>query len=193
MKLLTILGLLATLAIASAAPDPAPANTEKAYFAAGCFWCMEGLFERVPGVIEVVSGYAGGTTKDPTYEVVGSGRTGHAESIEIVYDPAKVTYPELLTWFWKSHDPTNPRGVAPDFGTQYRSALFYTNDEQKQAIEKSRAEWQTKVSKPIATEVAPLSVFYPAEAYHQDYVKNHPNAPYVRNVSLPRINSVGLP
>jgi len=191
MKHITLLSVLVTLL--SMNPVSRAAETEKAYFAAGCFWCVEAIFERVPGVSSVVSGYAGGTKENPTYEETGRGTTGHAESVGITFDPAKVTYAELLTWFWKSHDPTDARGVAPDFGTQYRSALFYTNDAQKQAIEQSKAEWQKKVSKPIATEVAPLKKFYPAEDYHQDFVKLHPNHPYVRSVSLPRVKETGVP
>lgn len=160
---------------------------QKATFAAGCFWCMEAIYESIPGVTEVVSGFSGGKTQNPTYEEVCGEMTGHAEAVDVTFDPEKVSYEKLLRIFWKSHDPTNGRGVAPDFGSSYRPVLFYRNEEQKAAIEKVRAEVQKKYSKPIATEIVPLEKFWPAEDYHQDYVKKHPDAPYVRNVSLPRV------
>lgn len=164
--------------------------TRKAVFAAGCFWCTEAIFQQVPGVLSVTSGYAGGSAEDATYEEVGTGMTGHAEAIEITFDPAKVTYEKLLEIFWKTHDPTDPRGVAPDFGPQYRSALFYANDEEKAAIEASIAEAQKAHAKPIVTEVAPLKGFFKAEAYHQDFVERNPAHPYVRSVSIPKLKRV---
>jgi peptide-methionine (S)-S-oxide reductase len=185
--LLRLCALSLTLILPLRAAEPT-----KATFAAGCFWCMEAIFERVPGVTAVVSGYAGGKTDNPTYEEVGTGKTGHAESIEITYDPAKVTYAQLLDVFWRSHDPTNARGVAPDFGPQYRSALFYRTPEEKRLIEQSKTALEKRLGKQVATEIAPLTKFFPAEDYHQDYVKLHPDNPYVRNVSIPRLRETGL-
>lgn len=167
-------------------------DLRKATFAAGCFWCVEAIFDRVPGVTDVVSGYTGGKEKDPTYEQVGGGRTGHAEAVEITYDAEKTSYSNLLDVFWKSHDPTNARGVAPDFGKQYRSALFYRTTEEKTAIETSKSAWEKKAGKKIATQVTAFEKFYPAEGYHQDYVKLNPKHPYVRNVSIPRLIEAGF-
>jgi peptide-methionine (S)-S-oxide reductase len=165
---------------------------KQATFAAGCFWCMEAIFERVPGVTDVVSGYTGGPEKNPTYEQVGSGATGHCEAIQITYDSEKTTYSALLDVFWRSHDATNGRGVAPDFGKQYRSALYYRTAEEKQIIDTSAAALATKLGKKVATQITAFEKFYPAEAYHQDYVKLHPEVPYVRNVSIPRLIEAGF-
>lgn len=168
------------------------ADLKKATFAAGCFWCMEAIYDRVPGVTDVVSGYTGGKEKDPTYEQVGSGQTGHCEAVEITYDADKTSYAKLLDVFWKSHDPTDGRGVAPDFGKQYRSALFYRTPEEKSEIEKSKAALEKRLGKKVATQVVPFEKFYPAEDYHQDYVKHHPDNSYVRNVSIPRLVEAGF-
>lgn len=168
------------------------AEMKQATFAAGCFWCMEAIFDRVPGVTNVVSGYTGGPEKNPTYEEVGSGSTGHCEAVEITYDPEKTSYAKLLDVFWRSHDATNGRGVAPDFGKQYRSALFYRTPEEKLTIETSAAALAKKLGKKVATQIEPLVKFYPAEDYHQDYVKHHPDVPYVRNVSIPRLIEAGF-
>lgn len=168
------------------------ADFQKATFAAGCFWCMEAIYDRVPGVTDVVSGYTGGKEKDPTYEQVGSGTTGHCEAVEITYDAEKTSHAKLLDVFWKSHDPTDGRGVAPDFGKQYRSALFYRTPEEKSTIEKSKAALEKSLGKPVATQVVPFEKFYPAEGYHQDYVKNHPDNSYVKNVSIPRLIEAGF-
>lgn len=168
------------------------ADLKKTTFAAGCFWCMEAIYERVPGVTDVVSGYTGGKEKNPTYEQVGGGNTGHCEAIQITYDADKTSYAKLLDVFWRSHDPTDGRGVAPDFGKQYRSALFYRTPEEKSEIEKSKAALEKRLGKKVATQVAPFVKFYPAEDYHQDYVKKHPENPYVRNVSIPRLKETGF-
>lgn len=159
---------------------------------AGCFWCVEAIYERVPGVVDVEVGYAGGEVENPTYQQVGTGRTGHAEVVKITFDPKKTSVKELLIWFWKNHDPTNPRGVAPDFGPSYRSILLYKDDAQKQVMEESKAEASKNYSKPIATEIVPLKKFWPAEDYHQDYVKNNPDDRYVKGVSIPRVKETGL-
>ena len=163
---------------------------QKAYFASGCFWCVEAIFESVKGVEEAVSGYAGGHTEDPTYESIGTGRTGHAEAVEVYYDSTVVSYETLVDVFYASHDPTTVNGQAPDFGTQYRSIIFYQNDREKQIAEqkKSSLEASGKYSEAVATEIVPLVHFYMAEDYHQDYERHHPDNPYVRNVSIPRLN-----
>jgi len=163
------------------------AELRQATFAAGCFWCVEAIYDRVPGVTNVVSGYSGGKSLNPTYDAVGSGSTGHAEAVEFSYDPDKVTYRELLAIFWKSHDPVNGRGVAPDFGPAYRPILFYRTEEEKQIIEEEQAVLEKKLGKKVATEVLSFEKFWPAEEYHQDFEKKNPNHPYVRGVSVPRL------
>ncbi len=160
--------------------------TETATFAGGCFWCMEKPFEKMPGVISVESGYTGGVKENPTYEEVSSGGTGHAESIQVIYDPAKISYPELLDVFWKQIDPTDAGGQFVDRGTQYRSEIFYHTDEQKQLAEKSREALEKSgiFHSPIVTRVTPVSAFYKAEEYHQDYYRKNPiRYKYYRNGS----------
>lgn len=161
-----------------------------AYFAEGCFWCVEAVFESVKGVKEVVSGYAGGTEKNPSYEDVGYGRTHHAESVKIYYDPKVVSYKTLVKVFFGSHDPTTLNRQGPDRGAQYRSIAFYQNEEEKNTIEAYMAELKKdKVFKSkIVTQVVPFTTFYKAEDYHQDYVKHHPENPYVQQESLPRLH-----
>jgi peptide methionine sulfoxide reductase msrA/msrB len=151
-------------------------NLKRATFAGGCFWCMESDFEKVAGVVEVISGYTGGHTENPTYEEVGSGVTGHAESIQVIYDPAKVSYEQLLDVFWRHIDPTDAGGQFVDRGSQYRSAIFYQNDEERRLAEESKAklEQSGRFDKPIVTEIVKLGPFYPAEEYHQDYYKKNP-------------------
>ena len=167
-----------------------PEGLSRAVFAGGCFWCMEEVFERVKGVEEAVSGYAS-PEKDarPTYELVCTGTTNYAESVAVFYDPDKVSYEELLTAFFAGHDPTQLNRQGPDVGTQYRSAVFYQNDEEKMEaqayIDKLNASG--KYNKPIATTLEPLGVFYVAEAYHQDYYPSHLNQPYVARVSVPKV------
>ena len=148
----------------------------KAYFAGGCFWCMEEAFEKVDGVIAVVSGYMGGTAANPTYEQVSAGRTGHAESIEVTYDPTKVTYQKLLDAFWRNVDPVTPNAQFCDHGNQYRSAIFYTTDEEQRLSEesKSKIEQSKRLPAPIVTQLIKASTFYQAEDYHQDYYKKNP-------------------
>jgi len=151
-------------------------QTEKAIFAAGCFWCTEEAFEKVPGVISAVSGYTGGTVKNPTYEQVSSGRTGHAEAVEVTFDPKKVSYEQLLDVFWVNHDPTVTNRQFCDSGTQYRPAIFYLSDEQKRLADASKAKWEKMkpFKQPILTEITKAGPFYPAEDYHQDYYKKNP-------------------
>ena len=162
-------------------------KTSKAVFAAGCFWCMEAVFERIKGVKSVVSGYAGGTEKNPTYEEVGSGTTGHAESIEVTYDPAVISYADLVRVFFAAQDPTQVNGQGPDHGTQYRTIAFYNNAEEKKIIEDYIKQISPKFSKPIAAQVVPTPTFWKAEDYHQDYVVHHPENPYVQHESIPRL------
>ena len=164
---------------------------ETAYFASGCFWCVEAIFESVKGVKEVISGYAGGKQKNPTYEDVGYGKTDHAEAVEIYYDPKEISFTELVQVFFGSHDPTQLNGQGPDRGRQYRSIAFYKTDEQKKIIEgymQALTNQNVYGGHPITTEVTPFTVFYKAESYHQDYEKNNPNNSYIKNVSIPRLN-----
>ncbi len=144
-------------------------STERAVFAGGCFWCMQAEFEQAAGVVSVKAGYTGGTAKNPTYEQVSSGATGHAEAIEVVYDPAKLPYDKLLDIYWSNVDPTDAGGQLYDRGTQYRTAIFYVSDEQRTLAEASKQKVQAKLKKTIATEIVAASEFYPAEDYHQDY------------------------
>jgi len=162
---------------------------ETAYFASGCFWCVEAVYESVTGVKEVISGYAGGTEVNPTYEQVGRGLTSHAEAIEVYYDPEVISYKTLVKVFFGSHDPTTLNGQGPDKGAQYRSIAFYKNDAEKKVITDYIAKLQAdKVyNSPIVTQVVAYTIFYDAEDYHQDYEKRHPNNPYIRNVSIPRL------
>ena len=151
-------------------------KTEKAIFAAGCFWCTEAAFQDVPGVISAVSGYTGGHVANPTYEQVSSGTTGHAESVEVTFDPAKVSYDKLLDIFWVNHDPTVTNRQFCDSGTQYRPAIFYLDDEQKRLAEASKAKWEKlkPFPQPILTQIVAAGRFWPAEEYHQDYYKKNP-------------------
>ncbi len=188
--------------VGAAVPLPAPAvdipaasvkGSQTAVFAGGCFWGVEAVFRHVKGVTRAVSGYAGGMIQHPSYEQVGSGRTGHAESVEITFDPKQISYGQLLAIFFSvAHDPTQLDRQGPDVGTQYRSAIFYVNDEQKKVAEAYVAQLgQAKAfGKPIVTEVAPLPAFWPAEDYHQNYVALHPWQPYVAYNDLPKLEAL---
>ena len=160
-----------------------------ATFGAGCFWCVEAVFRELNGVEKVTSGYAGGTVPNPTYEQVCAGTTGHAEAIQLVFDPAVIRYEELLTIFWKTHDPTTLNRQGGDVGTQYRSAIFYHSEEQRQAAEKSKAALAAAgyYKSPIVTQIAATTSFCPAEPYHQDYYLNNPAQPYCRVVIAPKM------
>jgi len=153
------------------------ANLRKATFAGGCFWCIEADFEKLDGVVEVVSGYTGGQSENPSYEQVSAGRTGHAEAVQVVYDPSRVTYRDLLEYFWKHVDPTDAGGQFVDRGSQYRPAVFYHDEEQKQMAEESKRELEKsgRFSKPVVAEIVRLQTFYAAEDYHQDYYKKDPD------------------
>lgn len=176
--------------IANADPVEVPAQDglKKAYFASGCFWCVEAVYESVKGVKEAVSGYSGGHTKNPTYESSNTGTTGHAEAVEVIYDPEVVDFETLTEVYFGSMDPTQKNGQGPDIGSQYRSIIFYQNEEQKKIIEQKMKEVAENYNKPLAVEVLPFQKFWVAEDYHQDYEKNNPDNPYIRNVSVPRIN-----
>lgn len=194
--------LLAASAMARNTPFPEPKvddqlaatpATETAVLAGGCFWGVEGVFERVKGVKKVVSGFAGGQRNTAHYEEVSTGRTGHAESVEITYDPSQITYGQLLeVYFAVAHDPTELNRQGPDTGTQYRSAIFYKNDDQKRIAEAYIAQLDAAhvFHRPIVTQVVPFTGFYAAEAYHQHFLDNHPNYPYIVYNDLPKLGAL---
>jgi len=170
-----IAGLAALAAAPRAAATPAPGGAKAtATFAGGCFWCMVHPFDQLPGVISVTSGYSGGTKDHPTYEEVSAGGTGHAESVQVVYDPARVTYEKLLDVYWHNIDPFARESQFCDHGHQYRSVIFYHDAAQKQLAEATKVAWEKKLGKPIATEIVAYTKFWPAEDYHQDYYKKNP-------------------
>ncbi len=163
--------------------------TDTATFGTGCFWCTEAVFQRLEGVVKVISGYSGGTVAHPTYEQVSTGTTNHAECCQVIYDPKKITYDELLEVFWKTHDPTTLNRQGNDVGTQYRSAIFYHNEEQKEKAEHYKEEINKSgaYDKPVVTTIEPYSVFYSAEEYHQDYYNSNPGQMYCRYVIQPKV------
>jgi peptide-methionine (S)-S-oxide reductase len=165
-------------------------KTEIADFGGGCFWCMEAVFERLPGVISVTSGFAGGTTENPTYQQVCTETTGHAEVTEIEFDPAKISYDKLLDVFWQAHDPTTLNRQGADEGTSYRSIILYRDEKQKLEAEKSKLAAQADFRNPIVTEIVPLKKFYKAEDYHQQYFDNNSSAPYCRVVIAPKLEKL---
>lgn len=191
MKFPLLLALMSAVGLTtSSAAEPAaaaPAKTETAYLAGGCFWCTEGCYQLVKGVVKVTSGYMGGHVDNPTYKQVCTGETGHAELVKVEFDPAVVTYKQLVDLFWFAHDPTTLNRQGADIGTQYRSAIFYTSDEQKKVAEASKAAHAKEFSSPIVTEITAVSKFYPAEDYHQNFANNNPNQGYVCNVVLPKM------
>ncbi|MEO9872895.1 peptide-methionine (S)-S-oxide reductase MsrA [Ekhidna sp.] len=173
--------------------EPQVINYQKldtATFAGGCFWCVEASFEQIVGVAEAVSGYSGGDKKTADYRMVSSGRTGHAEAVQVYYDPSVISYETLLEIFFTAHDPTQVDRQGPDVGPQYRSEIFYHNEKQKRLSEAKIKELASDFSKPIATKLSKLDVFYIAEEYHQDYEEKHPNNGYIVNVSRPKIEKV---
>ncbi|MEW7292369.1 peptide-methionine (S)-S-oxide reductase MsrA [Aquimarina sp. 2304DJ70-9] len=165
---------------------------ERAYFASGCFWCVEAIYESVKGVKESISGYSGGHTENPTYESSNTGRTGHAEAVEIYYDPEVVSFSTLVDIYFGSQNPTQINGQGPDHGSQYRSIIFYQNDEQKKIIDKKKEALGKKLNRRIAAEVVPFQKFWKGEAYHQDYERRNPNSGYIRNISIPRLKRFQL-
>ena len=158
----------------AASPSTGPTETAKATFAGGCFWCMEPPFDKLDGVISTISGYAGGKKKNPTYEEVSAGNTGHAEVVQITYDPKKITYEKLLEVFWHNVDPLTPNRQFCDVGSQYRTAIFYHDETQKRLAEESKKALSKRFKEPIVTEIVAASEFYPAEDYHQDYYTKNP-------------------
>ncbi len=162
-------------------------GTEKAYLAGGCFWCLEALYERISGVLSVRSGFSGGTTQNPSYEQVCTGTTGHAETIEITFNPSKISYRSVLEHFWKFHDPTTLNRQGSDVGEQYRSAIFYVDESQRAIAEQSKSAAQSNFDAPIVTSIEPLRTFWPAETWHQGYFDHNPDAPYCRFVIAPKI------
>lgn len=178
------------------APAEAPApgdGQEVATLGAGCFWCVEAVLEQVPGVASVTSGYMGGAKENPTYQEVCSGQTRHVEVVQVIFDPAKLSYEQLLEWFWKLHDPTQVNGQGNDIGPQYRSIIFAHGNAQAEAAAKSKTAAGKRFSKPIATEIAPASRFWPAEAYHQEYYQNNKGRnPYCPLVISPKLRKLGL-
>jgi peptide-methionine (S)-S-oxide reductase len=175
---------------AQPAPTNAPAKLETATFGGGCFWCAQAVFQRIPGVKSVVSGFAGGTTENPTYEDVCTGTTGHAEVIQLKFDPAIISYNKLLEIFWEAHDPTTLNRQGADTGTQYRSIILYSDEEQKAAAEKSKAEAQPHFHSPIVTQIVPLKAFYSAEAHHQNYYNLNRNESYCQFVIGPKLHKL---
>jgi peptide-methionine (S)-S-oxide reductase len=186
-----LVGLLLGGILAGSAQNKPMENStnhlETATVGGGCFWCTEAIFQMLPGVKSVNSGYAGGTKANPTYQDVCSGDTGHAEVIQIEFDPGVVSYDKILSTFWEAHDPTTLNRQGADHGTQYRSIILYNSEAQKIAAEKSKAEAQKHFSKPIVTEIVPLKAFYKAEGYHQDYYRSNPDQPYCRFVIQPKV------
>ena len=169
-----------------------PSNAEIAVFGAGCFWCVEAVFERLQGVLDVESGYAGGTVANPTYDQVCSGKTGHAEVCKITFDPSVISYDALLEVFWKTHDPTTLNRQGNDIGTQYRSVIFTLNDTQQKLAEyyKQRIGEEKIYPRPIVTEILPLPEYYPAESYHQDYYNNNTRQGYCSFVITPKVEKL---
>ena len=187
MKLATLTTLFALMSAFSAPADAAEAKTETAVVGGGCFWCVEGAYKIVPGILKITSGFAGGITENPTYKQVCEGDTNHAEVVQVEFDPAKITYKDVIDLFWDLHDPTTLNRQGHDVGTQYRSIILYANEEQKKLAEQSKLEAKSKFSDPIVTEIVPLKKFYSAEGYHQDYFANNPNQPYCQAVVGPKI------
>ena len=190
MKLLTLTTLLALMsatAPSAQAADASPAKTETAVVGGGCFWCVEGAYKIVPGILKITSGFAGGNTDNPTYKQVCQGDTNHAEVVRVEYDPAKITFRDVIDLFWDLHDPTTLNRQGHDAGTQYRSIILYSSEEQKKIAEESKVAAKSKFSDPIVTEIVPLKKFYSAEDHHQDYFANNPNQPYCQAVVGPKI------
>ena len=177
-------------AVINAKPVEVPMKNgkAKAYFASGCFWCVEAVYESVKGVDEVINGYSGGHTNNPTYEASNTGRTGHAEAVEVIYDPQVISFSTLVDVYFASQNPTQVNGQGPDNGSQYRSIIFYQNDDQKQIILEKKEALSKILNKEVAAEVYPFQKFWKAEDYHQNYEKLHPENRYVQGVSVPRLN-----
>jgi len=174
----------------NAAPIEVPLQNGKAraYFASGCFWCVEAIYESIKGVDEVINGYSGGHTLNPTYEASNTGRTGHAEAVEVIYDPNIVSFNTLVEVYFGSQNPEQKNGQGPDIGSQYRSIIFYQNDAQKQIILQKKEAVSKNYKRKIAAEIMPFQKFWIGEDYHQNYEKLHPESSYIRRISIPRLN-----
>jgi len=198
LSLIAAAALVGCNAMSEEAKKPAtmpevPEGAEIATLGAGCFWCIEAVYKQLDGVHSVTSGYTGGTTKDPTYQDITTGTTGHAEVVRVVFDPAKISYEKVLSWFWELHDPTTLNRQGNDVGTQYRSAIFYHSDEQKKIAEASKKAAGEHFEDPIVTEITEASTFYPAENYHQDYYFQNKNRnPYCKVVIEPKLKKLDL-
>jgi len=169
-----------------------PAHLKTIVVGAGCFWCVEAFFERIPGVEAAISGYAGGSSSNPTYKAVSSGRSDHVEVVQVYYDPSQVSLRKLIDFFWTTHDVSDGRGVHPDYGPQYRSIVLYQDAAQKAIIVASRNAYIEQTSKHVVTELKQLDTFYSAEAYHQNYAKKHPRHPYIRGSLVPKLKKLGF-
>lgn len=199
-EVLLILSLLSTFGCTTSLNTTKPltmttektTQTETATFGAGCFWCVEAVFEQLDGVTDVKSGYMGGHVKKPTYEAICTGQSGHAEVTQIHYDPSKISYEVLLSWLWRSHNPTTLNQQGADKGTQYRSAIFYHSTVQQTIAEKSKQTAQANFDSPIVTEITASSTFYEAEEYHQDYYRLNKTAPYCQMVIHPKLKKLEL-
>ncbi|MFZ4483088.1 MAG: peptide-methionine (S)-S-oxide reductase MsrA [Chthoniobacterales bacterium] len=165
-------------------------KTQTATLGGGCFWCVEAVYERIPGIISVTSGYAGGQTENPTYEQVCSGRTGHAEVVQIAFDPEKVSYEKIIDLFWDAHDPTTLNRQGADRGTQYRSIILTADDEQARLARQSKERAQSSFKAPLVTEIVPLTKFYPAEDHHQNFYRDNPMHPYNQAVIRPKLEKL---
>jgi peptide-methionine (S)-S-oxide reductase len=175
-------------AAAPAAAEAPAAKLESAIIGGGCFWCVEAQYKMLKGVKKVVSGYAGGHVKNPTYKQICEGDTGHAEVIRVDYDPAEITFRDVIDLFWDAHDPTTLNRQGNDVGPQYRSIILYTSEEQKKISEESKVNAEKIIGKPLVTEIVPLEIFYPAEDYHQDYFTNNPYQGYCQAVVRPKVS-----
>jgi peptide-methionine (S)-S-oxide reductase len=191
LALITIHAFLMTSThAADQSADSTKSSAQRVTLGGGCFWCVEAVFERIDGIHAVVSGYAGGHSPNPTYEEVCRGTSGHAEVVQIQFDPEKISYDQILEIFWEAHDPTTPNRQGADVGSQYRSIILYHNDSQKQTAENSKRSAASRFKRPIVTEIVPLTTFHVAEDYHQDYFRKNPNAPYCVGVISPKLKKL---
>lgn len=172
---------------------PSGSPRETAILGGGCFWCLEAVFEAIPGVLDVVNGYAGGSTLEPSYEEVCSGETGHAEVVRMEFDPSVIGYEAILDYFWKIHDPTTADRQGADVGSQYRSVIFYMGEAQERKAKASMAAIASSLAAPVLTQILPAPEFWRAEDYHQDYFRAHPEAAYCRIVIAPKLQKAGIP
>ena len=182
--------VLGAVLTATLQAESEPMKTETATLGGGCFWCVEAVYERLPGILSVVSGYAGGQTENPTYEQIGTGKTGHAEVVQIAYDPSKISYEKIIDLFWDAHDPTTLNRQGADVGTQYRSIILTASDDEARIAKESRDRAQNNFKSPIVTEIVPLTKFYSAEDYHQDFYRENPMHPYNLAVIRPKLKKL---